>query len=31
MIKINISKIQEEIYNLIRKKNSDNVYFHSIP
>lgn len=31
MIKINISKIQEEIYNLIRKKNSDNVYFNSIP
>ena len=30
MINLNISKIQEEIYNLICKKNND-VYFNSIP
>lgn len=30
MINLNINKIQEEIYNLICKKNND-VYFNSIP
>lgn len=30
MINLNISKIQEDIYNLICKKNND-VYFNSIP